>query len=348
MDTFRLSLRQQTILHAVVRDYVITAEPVGSRTLSRKYALGLSAATIRNELADLEEGGLLQQPHTSAGRVPSDRGYRVFVDSLMARESLASEKQAVIDSVQAGCYDLPDLLHQTARLTAVLSGCTAIVRLPRLIGAVIRSISLVPISDVEALLVMVTSSGTVTNRVVNLRSATSTDELALLSNFLTVQLRDRPLNSLTFRALQSITSKMARFQEQLEDLWERLIIQREEDNLLIISNTSALAQQPEFSEGGRVGQLLAFLERPNSLVQTMDRMTGAGSEGEAQVHIGNENPLPDLAECSLIAASYRLDGQPAGEIGILGPTRLDYPAAIAAVEAVAARLTRALATRFST
>ncbi|MBU6430722.1 MAG: HrcA family transcriptional regulator, partial [Cyanobacteria bacterium REEB65] len=123
-----LTPRQQEILRAVVSDYILTAEPVGSRTLSRKYELGLSAATIRNELADLEEEGLLRQPHTSAGRIPSDFGYRVFVDDLMGPPRLAPDKEAILDQVAEQAQDLQELLHQTARLTAVLAGCTALVR----------------------------------------------------------------------------------------------------------------------------------------------------------------------------------------------------------------------------
>ncbi|MBM3271235.1 MAG: heat-inducible transcription repressor HrcA [Candidatus Sericytochromatia bacterium] len=344
MDISRLSPRQREILRAVVRDYVLTAEPVGSRTLSRKYDLGLSAATIRNELSDLEEEGLLRQPHTSAGRVPSDSGYRVFVDSLMERATLPVDKQALIESLDTQCQDLEELLHQTARLTAVLSGCTAVVRPPRQRGSRIRTVSVVPIGEAEVLLVLVTTAGAVSHSVVNLRSAASPEEVALLSNFLNAQLRDRPLDALTYRTMREVTAQMERYQAHLEDLLGRLLTQTETFSRVIVSNTAVLAQQPEFSESAKVSPILAFLEREAEMAELMDHMVEA-EPVNVQIRIGHESAVPDLAECSVVTATYSVDGAAAGEIAVLGPTRLDYSAAVAAVEAMADRLTRLLGGR---
>lgn len=342
----RLSPRQRQILRAVVRDYVLTAEPVGSRTLSRKYDLGLSAATIRNELADLEEEGLLRQPHTSAGRVPSDFGYRVFVDNLMERQELPEDKQAMIDQVQAQCEDLYDLLHETARLTAVLSGCTAIVRAPRISGSRIRTVSLVPMSETEVLLVLVTSTGAVSNRVVTLPAATSAEEITLLSNFLQAQLRDRPLDSLTYRTLRSVTRQMQRYQSVLESLWERIMSPPDGQARVVVSNTARLAQQPEFSESAKVSPILAFLEREAGVAELMDGIVESEPDATVHIRIGHETASPDLVECSVVTASYTVDGRIAGEVGVLGPTRLDYQSAVAAVEAMASRLSRLFSGRF--
>jgi heat-inducible transcriptional repressor len=341
MDVIVLTPRQRDILRAVVRDYVLTAEPVGSRTLSRKYDLGLSAATIRNELADLEEEGLLRQPHTSAGRVPSDFGYRVFVDNLMDRPALPAEKQTLIDSLQAQCQDLQDLLQQTARLTAVLSGCTAIVRTPRARGSRIRTVSLTPIGDFEVLLVLITTSGAVTHSRVSLRSAANADEIQLLSNFLNTQLRGKPLDWLTYRTLREVTEQMERHQATLEDLWDRLVSQVEPASHVIISNTALLARQPEFSASAKVSPILAFLEREAGVAELMDTIVEE-TPGGVHIRIGHEHASPDLAECSVVTAAYVVDGSVAGEVAVLGPTRLDYSAAVAAVEAMAGRLTRIL------
>lgn len=346
MDVSSLTPRQREILRAVVRDYVLTAEPVGSRTLSRKYDLGLSAATIRNELADLEEEGLLRQPHTSAGRVPSDYGYRVFVDSLMERQSLPGEKQAIIDRVQAHCDDLHDLLHETARLTAVLSGCTAIVRAPRVSGSRIRTVTLVPVSETEALLVMVTSTGSVTNRVVTLPTPTSAEELTLLANFLQAQLRDRPLDSLTYRTLSQVTAQMQQYQSILEGFWERLVSPPEGQVRVVVSNTARLAQHPEFSESSKVSPILAFLEREAGVAELMDGIVGSEPGSAVHIRIGHETGAPDLSECSMVTAAYTVDGCIAGEIAVLGPTRLDYQGAVAAVEAMAGRLSRLFSGRY--
>lgn len=343
-----LTPRKRDILRAVVRDYILTAEPVGSRTLSRKYELGLSAATIRNELSDLEEEGLLRQPHTSAGRVPSDLGYRVFVDDLMEPSELPSEKQAIVDRVTSQAEDLHELLHHTARLTAVLAGCTALVRAPRQVGSRIRTVSLVRVSDREALLVLVTNTGTVTNRLVPLPAPISDAELHLLSSFLNAQLRDRALDSLTYQTLRSISAQMEQYRSQLEDLWARLIGALRAEGQVIVTNTSLLAQQPEFQESAKVGNLLEFLERDGAVIQLMDSTVDAVSEpGTVQVRIGSENALVALAECSLVSATYGLGGQVVGEIAVLGPTRLDYASAVAVVGAVAHKLSSILNARFT-
>lgn len=346
MYAYRLSPRQREILRAVIRDYVLTAEPVGSRTLSRKYDLGLSAATIRNELADLEEEGLLRQPHTSAGRVPSDFGYRVFVDNLMERSTLPDEKQAIIDRVQAQFDDLHELLHETARLTAVLSGCTAIVRAPRINGSRIRTVSLVPMTDTEVLLVLVTSTGAVTNRVVSLPAPTSTEEVNLLSNFLQAQLRDRPLDTLTYRTLREVTEQMQQYQTVLETLWERLVSPPDGQVRVVVSNTARLAQHPEFSESAKVSPILAFLEQEAGVAELMDAIVESEPGAGVHIRIGHETASPDLNECSVVTAAYTVDGRVAGEIAVLGPTRLDYPSAVAAVEAMASHLSRHFSGRF--
>ncbi len=343
-----LTPRKRDILRAVVHDYVLTAEPVGSRTLSRKYELGLSAATIRNELSDLEEEGLLRQPHTSAGRVPSDRGYRVFVNDLMDPPELPSDKQRMVDHMAYQVEGLQELLHQTARLTAVLAGCTALVRVPRPRGSRIRTLSLVRVSDREALLALVTSSGAVTSRLVPLPAPIADSELLILSSFLNAQLRDRPLDTLTYKTLRAISARMERYQACLADLGDRLIDALQFQDEVIVANTSHLARQPEFQASSKVGHLLAFLESGGAVVQLMDSTVDEASEpGTVQVRIGSENALADLAECSLVSATYGLRGQTLGEIAVLGPTRLDYSAAVSVVRSVSRRLSSILTERFS-
>jgi heat-inducible transcriptional repressor len=260
---------------------------------------------------------------------------------------MARDKQALIEEQGQEAEDLSDLLHQTARLTAVLSGCTAIVRAPRQAGSRIRTLSLLPVGEAEALLVLVTTTGAVSHRLVRLPGATSPEELNLLSNFLGEQLRDRPLDGLTYRVLQDISRDLAKYQAHLEACCERLAIQPANGEQVIVSNTALLAQQPEFSASTKVGSLLSFLEEQEDLTRLMDALAAQeGAPGRARVRIGAENLLPDLQECSLVSATYSVGGELAGEIAVLGPTRLDYSTAIAAVTAMADRLTRALSTRF--
>lgn len=343
---FSLTPRQQQILLAVIQDYISTGEPVGSRTLSKKYDLGLSPATIRNELADLEEEGLLRQPHTSAGRVPSDTGYRFFVDHLMERRrTLAPEQERLIQEWLQSGRDLPELMRQTAKLTAVLSGCTAIVRAPRQTASRIKYLQLLSVSETEAILVMMTDRGVVTNQLVTLPAALSPDELTVITNFLNDHLRNQPLDRLTQYAVSKISREMARYEKILEELHRRVLASQELGERVYTSHTSFLAQQPEFSEGGKVGQLLSLLEQEQVLIELLDTFSAPAAEvpeGAVRVSIGTENPIPDLHECSIVTGTYHLGDQAVGEIGILGPTRMEYATAVRTVEVMTERLSRAL------
>ncbi|MNX81817.1 Heat-inducible transcription repressor HrcA [compost metagenome] len=339
-NDFRLTPRKQHILRAVIRDYIQTAEPVGSRTLSKKYDLGLSPATIRNELSDLEEEGLLKQPHTSSGRVPSDHGYRVFVDNLMEPGALSPEQHEQLVRTPLAAQELPELMVQTAKLTAVLAGCTAIVRAPRQADSKIKFIQLMPVAEQEVLLILLTDRGQVSNQLIRLPEPLSTEELMIVANFLNEQLRDRPLDQLTQDALTSVSAKLSAYHEVLSALWDR-IPRTKPSERLYLGHQSYLAQQPEFSEMGKVGQLLSLLEHDRVMIDLMDTLASGAKEG-ARIAIGSENPLSDFRECSVIAAPYRLGEQVLGEIAVIGPTRMHYAMAIAAVEAMAERLSAAL------
>ncbi|MEB3299641.1 MAG: heat-inducible transcriptional repressor HrcA [Candidatus Sericytochromatia bacterium] len=336
-----LNQRQRDILRAVVDDYVSTAEPVGSRTLSRKYGLGLSPATIRNALADLEDEGLLRQPHTSAGRVPSDQGYRVFVEELMSLPSLSPEVREDIRRRQRQADDLRDLMTQTARLAAVLSGCTAIVRSPRPAGARIRALTLVPVTDREALLVVVATSGSVTHRSVTFDEPVHAEDLADLALGLQQQLVDRPLDALTGQVLEGLAARMGRHSDLIRQVLGRL---EPAEDALVIAHTAHLARQPEFQQ--RIDGLLDFLDRPDRVLRWMHELSDLGPANAAvRIRIGSEHRVPELQECSVVAASYTMGGEIAGEVAILGPTRLDYGSAVTAVSALAAGLTEVLGVR---
>ena len=341
-----LTPRQQQILLAVIQDYISTGEPVGSRTLSKKYGLGLSPATIRNELADLEEEGLLRQPHTSAGRIPSDTGYRFFVDNLMERPAeLSPEQTRMIQDWRHLGWDLPELMRQTAKLTAILSGCTAIVRSPRQAKSRIKYLQLLSVSESEALLVMITDHGTVTNQLIALPAPLAADELTVIANFLNDHLRNQPLDRLTQYAVTKISREMARYEQVLQELYQQVSATHDAADRLYMSHASFLAQQPEFSGAGRVGQLLSLLEQEKVLIELLDQFSTPLTEvpeGAVRVSIGTENPLPDLHGCSLVTGTYRLGDQVVGEIGILGPTRMEYATAVRTVSVMTERLSRAL------
>lgn len=334
-----LTPRQQAILKAIIEDYVLTAEPVGSRVLAKKFGFGLSPATLRNEMADLEDEGLLRQPHTSAGRIPSDAGYRVFVDVLMDRPGdLPAEELGQLERQSFDERDLHEILQQAARITAVLSQCTAIVRAPRHQVARVQFLQLVALAPREVMVVVITDQGRTINRRVELPTAMDEDELGTVSGFLNHHLRGHPLDSLTGRRVERMLAEMRHYQAVFHALWERIVSQAEGDERVFVANASFLAQQPEFGEVEKIRALLTLLEREQALAEMMTRLGASEGPLGTRVAIGRENPLADLHECSVVTAPYGVGGQICGEIGVVGPTRLGYPRAIAAVEAVARHL----------
>lgn len=346
------STRQLSILKAIVEDYVLTAEPVGSRVLSKKFDFGLSPATLRNEMADLEEGGLLRQPHTSAGRIPSDMGYRIFVDTLMDPSGeLPAEELRVLQRYQVDSRDLNDILQQTAKITAVLSQCTAIVRAPRMHQSRIQYVQILPLGEREAMLVVLTDRGATMSQLVQWPVEVTAEELNVLTNFLNHHLRGQPLDSLETAVLARMLTEMSAYEQVLRALWHRLNGASEPSERIFVSNASFLAEQPEFDNSRKIRGLLSLLEREQTLANVLGLLTGkacgSGPLGEARVRvaIGHENPLPDLHECSMVTATYTIGGRVAGEIGVMGPTRLGYARAMLAVETMAANLGTTL-TRF--
>jgi heat-inducible transcriptional repressor len=341
-----LSPRQQKILKAIIEDYVFTAEPVGSRALSKKFDFGLSPATLRNEMADLEEEGLLKQPHTSAGRIPSDAGYRMFVDLLMepARD-LPEEELRVLDQFRLDARDLNDILAQTAKVAAVLSQCTAIVRAPRLHTSRIQYVQVLPLGERSAMLLILTDQGSTLNQLVTLPSAAIEDELVPLTNFLNAHLRGQPLDALTGQVLEKLLAEMQRYEQVIRAIWQRLQAATGSSERVFVSSASFLAQQPEFTEAAKMRSLLSFLEREQSMANLLSLLT-VGNAHQAHISIGHENPMADLHECSVVSATYSIGGRASGEIAVLGPTRLEYRRAVIAVETMARSLSDTLTRLF--
>lgn len=338
-----LTHRQQAILKALIEDYILTAEPVGSRVLAKKFAFGLSPATLRNEMADLEDEGLLRQPHTSAGRIPSDAGYRVFVDGLMDRHGeLSAGDLGELSRVTFDERDLYEILQQAARATAVLAQCTAIVRAPRQHVARVQYLQLVSLGPREVMVVVITDRGRTLNRRVALPTEMAEDELATLTSMLNHHLRGQALDGLTGSLLDRLLEETRQYEAFLAALWERIATHPDRDERVFVANASFLAQQPEFGEMDKIRSLLALLEREQALADMMARVSPLGALPTTRVAIGHENPLVDLHECSVVMAPYAVGGQVVGEIGVMGPTRLGYPRAIAAVEAMARHLSHHL------
>lgn len=338
-----LSPRQQQILKAIVEDHIATAEPVGSRSLSKRFGFGLSAATLRNEMADLEDEGFLKQPHTSAGRIPSERGYRLFVDDLMERHAgLEGPDAAVVGQLKVDAQDLHAVLQQAAKLTAVLAQATAVVRAPRLKRAHIHHLQLVPVGEAGTMLVLVTDQGSTHSQFLPLPGPLDSEEVAMLTNFLNHRLRGASLGRLNESQLGSDAPELQNYGPMLSALGQQLGSKPQAEERVFVGHPSYLAAQPEFAEGSKIQSLLSLLEQEQSLASLLGNLHQDEGKESVRVGIGSELSLADLHECAVVSAPYAIGGSPVGEVGVLGPTRFAYPRAVVVVEAMAQHLSATL------
>jgi heat-inducible transcriptional repressor len=328
-----LSERSREILRTIVEAYVETGEPVGSRTISRKLGLTLSPATIRNVMADLEDSGLLYAPHTSAGRLPTDLGLRLFVHGLLEIGSLTQEERASIDGqCRAAGKSLAQVLEQATEMLSGLSHCAGLVVAPK-VERPLKHIEFVQIGPGRALVVLVAEGGLVENRIIELPLGISASALVEAGNYLTHRLVGRTL----IDARQHILAELDASRAELDQLTGRLVEQGlaiwggVQGGAVIVKGQSRLLEDvTALSDLERVRALLAALDARESMVKLLDATQGADG---VQIYIGAENELFSLAGCSVVFAPYR-DGreQVVGAIGVVGPTRMNYARIIPMVD----------------
>lgn len=319
-----LSERKMQILKTLIDDYVQTAQPVGSRTISRKYELGLSSATIRNEMADLEEMGYITQPHTSAGRVPSDKGYRFYVDHLMQAYTLAMEEIQQIRTVMDLHMDeINSLIHRASNIISLITGYTSIAISPSLTKVMLKTVQLVPVDEKKALVVVVSSGGIVKNRVVRLETDTDSDMLLRLSNYLHDKLNGQVIENTQFPAIEDIVREIGITPGVASDILEGVAqcLRGIEQSELIMNGTMNLLNHPEFSDLLKVREVLELFN-DQEVIKAL--MNAAMRKSGLNVQIGKENPLETMRDCSLVTASYSLGNNDVGALGIIGPTRMSY------------------------
>ncbi|MDY7016166.1 MAG: heat-inducible transcriptional repressor HrcA [Cyanobacteriota bacterium] len=353
---YQLSERHQNILKATVRHYVATAEPVGSKTLAEEYGFQVSSATIRNVMGSLEKVGLLYQPHTSAGRIPSDSGYRIYVDRLIApNESWGRQlEELYTQQLDWGKSSIEMLLQRAAQVLATLSGHIALITLPQNTNDTLRHIQVVRHDTQQVMLIVVTAYQT-QSMVMQLAApfAEDTDteesiaaELQLLSNFLNHELRGRSLSALSSLDWGEIDREFQRYADFIRAILQQLNQQAtlSPSTPIVIRGISEALRQPEFAQVHQVQMLLHLLEKEQEqlLPAIFEIPESERSAQQTTVRIGAENLLDPLSTCALIAANYRQKDIPIGSVGVIGPTRMFYENAIALVEAAANSLSEAL------
>lgn len=331
--------RKQKILAAVIEDYVTTAEPVGSRRLVERYRFNVSPATIRHELAVLEDMGYLIKPHPSAGRIPSNLGYRYYVDRLIYTKSLSyQERETINDQFSLFNREIEQLMRQTSFLLSRITSYASLVFAPALKIDRLKRLDLVLLGPRSVLLVAITSAGSVVKKTVSLDK--DYDSLGIgkyeaALNELLVGLTADEIRKVDFTGVPvSDLETLLIFKNNLVEL-----LTQEDGERFYHDGTANLLSQPEFESLKRVQKLLSILERNYGLLQLLSEIS---QQYSLVVRIGDENGSLNIDGCSLVAASYRVEGESQGALGILGPTRMDYPRAIAAVQYVADNLSNLL------
>lgn len=323
--------RKFLILQAIIDDYIMTAMPVGSRTISRKSGVGFSPATIRNEMSDLEELGYLDQPHTSAGRVPSNKAYRLYVDHLMKVAKLSSdEREWMHDHLISKSKQVEGVIRSAASVLSDATQYTSVIVAPKLGTLRIRHVQLVPVAERTALMIIVTNVGIVKDAVINIPEGMEADDLYSISRMLTQKLADKPLE-----AVRQAFAEMLRNAEQNRKLLgetlqviEKKLESDDDTTDVIVGGSAKLLDYPEYSDVGKAKNFLSVLESRDTLRKLIGRDGGM----EITIRIGPENEVPELSECSIVTASYRVGGHSHGTLGIIGPTRMNYNRVISVLD----------------
>jgi heat-inducible transcriptional repressor len=328
--------RRKEVLRALIELHVDTGEPIGSESLSRALRRALSPATLRSIMADLEALGYLDHPHTSAGRVPTDEGYRAYVDSLTGpRSLLPGEAERIESTLRSPDASAEQTLERASHLLSRLSRNVGFVLAPDIARASFRHLDLVPLGHPRILVVMVSSTGIVTHKVIEVEERLSPADLQACANYLNVHFAGMALAEIRSRLLELMKEEKALYDSLLQkvvSLGERAFSVTDGEASVYLDGTSNILVQPEFDDVGRMRALFRTFEEKSRLVQILNAcIAGDG----IRVLIGHENPDPELRDLSLVTASCRVEGEPAFGLGVLGSTRMEYAHVVSLVDHVA-------------
>lgn len=326
-----LNERKKKILQIIIEDYISSAEPVGSRTIARKYDLGLSPATIRNEMSDLELLGYLEQPHTSAGRIPSAQAYRFYVDALIEPGTLTDNDMALID----GWYNerrrnIDDIFQSTAKILSRMTQNVSMVLTNQQTIANFCYLKFLPLDSQHAILCIVADDGSIDTNVVDIPLGMSSEEMDYLAGKMSKLLEDRNLSDISVEILQNVHTDVVEDKLIFSSLLQavRKMTGRRQEQKVFLGGTKQLLNQPEFRDVERVRNLFGILEEEKVL---KDLLQG-GEDSGLKVTIGSENKFTGIQDCSMVQATYRLNGQIVGTMAVLGPTRMEYGKVISVMD----------------
>jgi len=338
-----LSERKEQILRSVVVNYIKTAEPVGSRTVARSHPGGLSSATIRNEMADLEEMGYLVQPHTSAGRIPSQLGYRYYVDNLMDLNDLSEEvEEKISSSLSAGkMREIEQIIINSTRVLSSATNQTSLIMGPQFKKSAFHQLRILPLDEKRGLVVLITDTGFIKNKVINFQHQLSQSELQQVVSYLNQKLYGLTIDQVTTSLINELKRDLFRRLEILEQAFILLeeSLKEEKQIRVFLGGTTNILNQPEFKDVDKIRRMLNLFEQEPLLFKILEDNS---SENDIVVRIGSENEFEDIKECTLITGTYRIHDKTLGTLGVLGPTRMDYGKVISVMRRLVDELNRSL------
>lgn len=332
--------RKKQILRSIINDYIETAEPVGSRTIAKKYEMGLSSATIRNEMADLEELGYLEQPHTSSGRIPSDKGYRLYVNELMEIQRPTTEETVLIKKMlrAATINEFDKIIKRTSKILSEITKLTSAVLSPSARKSAVKSIQLIQLTNNELVAIILTDTGIVKHSMVKLPKNICSNTLLKINNIINEKLDGLTIEDIGLSVIASIQNQMGDYKEILN-----AIIPVLEDSLkstdsdVYLEGTTNIFCHPEYNDIDKARSFLNVLDQKDVLFDIL-------SEGERNlsVSIGSENKLDEVKDLSIVKASYKIGDRTVGKIGVIGPTRMDYSKVLGILKCLADALNEIL------
>ncbi|MFZ4451970.1 heat-inducible transcriptional repressor HrcA [Salibacterium aidingense] len=335
-----LTDRQLFILQAIVDDYIHSAEPVGSRSLSKQDGISYSPATLRNEMADLEDMGYLEKPHSSSGRIPSEQGYRHYVDHLLLPHTLSRKEIQNMRSLFAKkMMEAEQVVKQSATILSDLTSYASIVLGPEVFESKLKQVQIIPLNENAAVAILVTDTGHVENHTVSLPELLNSSDLEKIANILNDRLEGVPLYQLQKKIMTEVSGLLKQHVNSYQDAlaFAEETLQKSKQEKVFYGGKTNLLSQPEFKDVDKIRMIFELLEEDH----TMHELLKPDQNG-LMIRIGQENANEAFEDCSIISATYSFNGNPVGTIGIVGPTRMEYPRVIGLIEHLSKDLSIAL------
>lgn len=340
-----LTERKKRILWAITDDYILSAEPVGSRTISKRADVGFSAATIRNEMADLEDMGYLEQPHTSSGRIPSQKGYRFYVDHLLIptlweKKDISLLHQQCLEKMN----EVEQVFQHASSIISNLTNYLTIILGPTVVESKLLHLQIVPLTDRTIISLLITDTGQVHQQRIAVPEDISLSSIEKLINLLNYRLVGTPLPKLRKKVEQELLEELVKYIGHYENVVAMLdqMFSMKMEERLYKSGTTRMLDQPEFRDVDKMKSLLDLVEENQKIIHLLEP-----TEKGVQVRIGSEHQLESAHHCSIISASYMVDGDPVGTIGVIGPLRMDYSKVVGLVDLLTRDFSEALRTLYS-